>query len=83
MVAMYKTLRTSERPPQIWRFPCNRPLSQLKGATPTKAATFLRSIVPGQMLFNAWLHGFSGCFQTVLLHHAHFDELATTAQQTH
>jgi hypothetical protein len=45
-VAMYKISRTSPRPPQIERFPLNRPLSRLNGATPTKAAIFFRSRLP-------------------------------------
>ena len=33
-----RTLRTEARPPQIERLPRKRPLSRLKGATPTNAA---------------------------------------------
>jgi hypothetical protein len=38
MVAMYRTERSSARPPQTWWVPRKRPLSRLKGATPASAA---------------------------------------------
>jgi hypothetical protein len=41
-VLMYKTERTSARPPQTDRFPLYWPLSRLSGATPTKWATSRR-----------------------------------------
>src|SRR5450756_1770648 len=44
--AMYRALRTLARPPQIERLPRFLPLSQLKGATPTSEAIFLRSRCP-------------------------------------
>ena len=44
--AMYNAFRTAGRPPQIRRRPRNWPLSQLNGATPTKAAIARRSSVP-------------------------------------
>jgi hypothetical protein len=45
-VAIYRQVRTLARPPQIARLPRSCPLSQLKGATPTNAAIFLRLRVP-------------------------------------
>ena len=43
---MYNTVRTCARPPQIVRRPRRVPLSQLRGATPTKAAICCRVSVP-------------------------------------
>ena len=43
---IYKTERIAARPPQIIRFPRNKPLSRFKGATPTSAAISLRFRVP-------------------------------------
>ena len=37
-VAIYRTERTSARPPQIMRYPRWKPLSRLNGAKPAKAA---------------------------------------------
>jgi hypothetical protein len=45
-VDMYKTLRTSARPPQMRRFPRCCPLSLASGAIPANAAMALRSRVP-------------------------------------
>ena len=42
----YNTRRTADRPPPIKRFPFQRPLSRFTGATPTKAATCSREMVP-------------------------------------
>jgi hypothetical protein len=44
--AMYRALRTLARPPQIERLPRFLPLSQLKEATPSSEAIFLRSRCP-------------------------------------
>lgn len=46
IIAIYKTARTSERPPQVRRFPRYFPLSQFIGATPTSAAIDRRSSFP-------------------------------------
>ena len=46
MVAMYKTARTSARPPQMKRLPRNVPLSRANGASPTSAAICRRSNAP-------------------------------------
>ena len=43
---IYKTERMLARPPQIFRFPRNKPLSRFKGATPTRAAICFRFKVP-------------------------------------
>ena len=45
-VPMYRIERICSLPPQIRRLPLNLPLSQLKGATPTRAEIFLPLIVP-------------------------------------
>ena len=45
-VAMYKTARRCDLPPQTVRLPRNRPLSRFNGATPTKAAIWRRDSVP-------------------------------------
>src|SRR5277367_2036418 len=44
--AMYRTLRTDVLPPAIIRWPRQAPESRLKGATPTRAASFRRSRPP-------------------------------------
>ncbi len=46
--AMYRTLRTADRPPAIARWPRMVPESRLIGATPTKAAMLRRSIWPSR-----------------------------------
>ena len=46
MVAMYNTALTAARPPPIILLPWRLPLSQLIGATPIKADTCFRLIVP-------------------------------------
>ena len=43
---MYRGARTRARPPQTVRLPRRVPLSRLKGATLTRAATCRRSSVP-------------------------------------
>jgi len=55
-VAMYKTERTSARPPQTDRRPRNFPLSRFKGATPTNLAISLRFRLPssGTLLNRVW-----------------------------